>query len=362
VPLLDLTVTNPTKVGLVYPPDLLASLADPAGLSYEPAPFGLTAAREAVAAEMSKGGARIDASRVVLTASTSESYSLLFKLLCDPGDCVLVPQPSYPLFELLTQLESVQPMDYQLENHGVWSIDRESVRASCSARTGAVLVVTPNNPTGSMLRRDDREWLVEFAQVGRFAIISDEVFADFPIIPRQDAASMLGESRVLTFTLGGLSKSAGLPQVKLGWMIVSGPDADVADAMGRLELMCDTYLSVSTPVQLAAAKLLATGAGIRDAIRQRVQENYRALVRTAGVHPAVRVIEPEGGWSVVIQVPETAGEEALVRRLLEEAQVVVHPGYFFGLRSGAHIVISLLPRPEVFESAVVKVLDLVAAS
>jgi aspartate/methionine/tyrosine aminotransferase len=253
-------------------------------------------------------------------------------------------------------------MDYQLEDHGVWSIDRESVKAPCSARTGALLVVTPNNPTGSMLRSDDRDWLVEFAQAGKFAIISDEVFADFPIIPRPDAVSMLGESRVLTFTLGGLSKSVGLPQLKLGWMIVSGPDADVADAMRRLELMCDTYLSVSTPVQVAAAQLLAGGSGIRDAIRQRVMENYRALERAARVHPAIRVIEPEGGWSVVIEVPDTVGEEALVRRLLDEAHIVVHPGFFFGFRSGAHIVISLLPPAEVFAGAVTRVLDLAAPS
>lgn len=362
VPIVDLTVTNPTQVGLPYPPDLLASLADSASLSYEPAPFGLASARKAVAAEMSKAGLKVNPKQVVLTASTSEAYSLLFKLLCDPGDCVLVPEPSYPLFELLTKLDSVEAVAYQLEHHGVWSIDRESMKGSCGPRTRAVLVVSPNNPTGSMLRRDDREWLVEFAQAGQYAIISDEVFADYPIVPRPDAVSMLGESRVLTFTLGGLSKSAGLPQLKLGWIVVSGPDAIVSDAMERLELICDTYLSVSTPAQAAAAELIATGKEIRNAIKQRVQQNYRELERAAKAYPSVRVIEPEGGWSVVIEVPETVGEEALVRRILDEDHVVVHPGYFFDIQQGAHIVVSLLPPPGEFADAMKRVLDQVAAS
>lgn len=362
VPLIDLTVTNPTMVGLPYSPDLLAALADRAWLSYEPAPFGLMSARKAVAVEMSKAGVKVNPEQVVLTASTSEAYSLLFKLLCDPGDCVLVPEPSYPLFELLTKLDSVEAVAYQLEHHGVWSIERESMKGACGPRTSAVLVVSPNNPTGSMLRRDDREWLVEFAQAGEYAIISDEVFAGYPIVPRSDAASMLCESRVLTFTLGGLSKSAGLPQLKLGWMVVSGPDDVVADAMERLELICDTYLSVSTPVQVAAAELIAAGKEIRKAIAHRVQRNYRELEGAAKAYPAVRVIEPEAGWSVVIEVPETVGEEALVRRILEEDHVVVHPGYFFDIQQGAHIVVSLLPEPEIFADAMRRVLDQVAAS
>lgn len=357
----DLTVTNPTRVGLAYPPELLESLADVTGLSYDPAPFGLINAREAVAKEMSRGGAPVDASRVVLTSSTSEAYGLLFKLLCDPGDEVLVPQPSYPLFDLLTQLDGVVSASYDLADHGVWSIDRESVIAACGGRTRAVLVVSPNNPTGSMLRRDDREWLVSFAQARGLAIISDEVFAGFPIAPRPDAVSLLGESRVLTFTLGGLSKSAGLPQLKLGWMAVTGPDDVVRDALERLEVICDTYLSVSTPVQVAAPRLLSAGIIIRNAIRERVQQNYRELERAASAYPSLRVVPPEGGWSVVVQVPETIGEEALALKVLHETHVVVHPGYFFDFPRGAHIVMSLLPQPDLFATAVAKVLAAVAA-
>lgn len=362
VVLADLTVTNPTRVGLSYPPDLLAALSRSEGLSYDPAPFGLMTAREAVAAEMSRGGSSVAPESVVLTSSTSDAYSLLFKLLCDPGDQVLVPQPSYPLFELLTQLDAVEAAPYRLEEHGIWSIDRESVTAACGARTRAVLVVSPNNPTGSMLRRDDREWLVAFADERSLAIISDEVFADFPIVPRPDAVSLLGEPRVLTFTLGGLSKSAGLPQLKLGWMVVSGPDADVAAALERLEVICDTYLSVATPVQVAASRLIAGGAVVRDAIRQRVRQNFRELERAAVAHPSVRVVPPEGGWSAVVQVPETVGEEALVLHLLRDAHVVVHPGYFFDFPHGAHIVLSLLTPPDQFAASLTKVLSQAAAS
>lgn len=356
----DLTVTNPTKVGVAYPPELLAPLADGRSLSYDPEPFGLLAAREAVVASISTSSAPVSPDRVVLTSSTSEAYGLLFKLLCDPGDAVLVPQPSYPLFDLLTGLDAVVSSPYRLDDHGVWSIDRDSVRTACGPRTRAVLVVSPNNPTGSMLRSDDREWLVAFALEHGLAIISDEVFSDYTIAPGRDAVSLMGEPRALTFTLGGLSKSAALPQLKLGWIVVSGPDAVVADALERLEVICDTYLSVSTPVQVAAPRLIAESVVVREAILERVRHNYRALQRIAAAHPSVTVLPPEGGWSVVVRVPETIGEEALVLRLLNDAHVVVHPGYFFDFPRGAHVVMSLLPEPNLFAGAVSKVLAMAA--
>jgi len=358
VPLLDLTVTNPTTVGLLYPPQTLASLADARSLSYAPSAFGLLSAREAVAAEMSTSIQRVPADHVVLTSSTSEAYSLLFKLLCDPGDQVLTPEPSYPLFTLLTQLDAVEARPYQLVNHGVWSIDRESLVQAWTPRARAILVVSPNNPTGSMLRHEDREWLVDFALERGLALVSDEVFAGYPIEPRPDASSLLGESRVLTFTLGGLSKSAGLPQVKLGWIVVSGPAADVAAAMPRLELICDTYLSVSTPVQTAAADLIAAGASVRREIQARIRTNYEALTGLAAAHPAVQVLPPEGGWCAVIRVPSTIGEEALALRILQESHVLVHPGYFFDFQAGAHLVVSLLPDPGVFATGLRHVLEI----
>jgi alanine-synthesizing transaminase len=358
VALTDLTTSNPTKVGLTYPADLLVPLADAGALSYEPAPFGLLSARQAVADEMSTPDLRVDPGHTVLTASTSEAYSLLFKLLCDPGDEVLTPEPSYPLFGLLTQLDGVSALPYRLEHHGAWSIDREGLRHSCTPRTRAILVVSPNNPTGSMLRAADREWLVTFAVERRLALISDEVFSGYPIAPRADASSLLGEDRVLTFTLGGLSKSVGLPQVKLGWIVVSGPAGDVQGALQRLEIICDTYLSVSTPVQVAAARLLADGAIVREHIRARVLDTYQTLLTLSALHPAVRVIAPEGGWCAVIQVPSTIGEEALVMRILQESHVVVHPGYFFDFHAGAHLVVSLLPDPGVFATGLRHVLEI----
>ena len=274
--LLDLTETNPTVVGLPYPPDVLAPLADPAARIYSPDPRGLTTAREAVAAAWRATlGVNVSADQLVLTASTSDAYAMVFKLLCNPGDSVLVPQPSYPLFDLLTGLEGVEARPYLLDYHGAWSIDRPSIEDALGAGVRAVLVVSPNNPTGSMLRADDRDWLAGVARARGLAIISDEVFADFPLAPRPDARSFAGEARALTFVLGGLSKSAGLPQVKLGWIAVTGPEELAAEALDRLELIADTYLAVSTPVQIAAPALIASGRTIRDAILARVRGNLQ---------------------------------------------------------------------------------------
>lgn len=356
VTLHDLTVTNPTRAGLIGSPATLEALSDVAGLTYDPAPFGMASAREAVAVEMSSADLTVDPSRVVLTASTSEAYSLLFKLLCDPGDLVLTPEPSYPLFDLLTRLDGVVSAPYQLEHHGVWSIDRDSLMTAATDRARAILIVSPNNPTGSMLRAADREWLVAFARERGLALISDDVFSGYPIEPRPDASSLLGENRVLTFTLGGLSKSAGLPQVKLGWIVVSGPAREVDEALQRLEVICDTYLSVSTPVQVAAASLIEHGRHIRRQILERLETNYRALTTACARHPAVRLLSVEGGWCAVIQVPSTIGEEALVMRLLQDAHVLVHPGYFFDFHTGTRLVVSLLTEPGSFAAGVAAVL------
>ena len=359
VVLADLTTSNPTKVGLTYPADLLVPLGDSQGTSYEPHPFGLRSARQAVVEHLAEGGAATNINTVVLTASTSEAYSLLFKLLCDPGDTVLTPEPSYPLFELLTRLDSVVSAPYQLDHHGVWTIDRGSlVAAAAVGRARAILVVSPNNPTGSMLRSGDREWLVTFARDHDLALISDEVFSGYPLEPRPDASSLLGEDRVLTFTLGGLSKSAGLPQVKLGWIVATGPVGQVGDALERLEVICDTYLSVSTPVQVAAARLIEGGAYVRRQILERLHINYRALATACASDPSVRLLPAEGGWCAVVRVPSTVGEEALALRILHDAHVIVHPGYFFDIHQGAHLVVSLLPEPDLFASAIARVLEI----
>jgi len=353
VPILDLTETNPTSVGLSYPAGLATSLGEADSRRYEPDPIGLQSAREAVAREY--GDANVDPSRIVLTASTSEAYTFLFKLLCDPGENVLVPQPSYPLFDSLTELDGVVARPYRLDYHGQWSIDRDSIDRALTTRTRAILVVSPNNPTGSMLRKGDLDWLAGRA-AGRVALIADEVFAGYPLRPGADAVSCLGEQRALTFVLGGLSKSAGLPQMKLGWIMVDGPRDEVAVALSRLEIIADTYLSVSTPVQLAAPALMAIGRDVRAQIQQRVRRNLAELERLVGSASPVTVLAPEGGWSVVLRVPATEPEEALVLRLLQEDHVLIHPGFFFDFPDEAYLVASLLPEPAVFDQAMSRVL------
>ena len=354
----DLTESNPTQVGLPYPRDLLVPLASPDALAYDPAPFGLAAGREALAAHLTGRGVAARPERVVLTASTSEAYGLLFKLLCDPGDAVLVPRPSYPLFEHLTRLEGVAARPYRLEYHGRWQVDIDDLAAMVDARTRAVLLVSPNNPTGSFVRGDELAAVREVALRHELAIICDEVFADYPM--EEPGAgrpgALVGETEALTFTLGGLSKSAGLPQLKLGWMLVGGPEGLAAGALERLELVCDTYLSVATPVQLAAGALLRRSRPVAEAILERVRANYAALRRLAEGFPACRVLRAEAGWYAVLQVPALRTEETLVLELLQRDGVCVHPGYFFDFPREAFLVLSLLPLPDVFAGAAARVL------
>jgi alanine-synthesizing transaminase len=359
--IIDLTETNPTQVGLPYPHDLHAMLASPAALTYSPEPLGLPSARAAVSREFARQGATVPADRIVLTASTSEAYSLLFKLLCNAGDEVLIPQPSYPLFELLSRLDNVKTVPYALHMHGGWSLDRASIERALSSRTRAVLVVSPNNPTGSVISTDDAEWLTKMCAGRGIALIADEVFADYPCARASTASSshcfMASlHSLALTFSLGGLSKSAGLPQMKLGWMAVSGPDALVTEAIAKLELICDTYLSVATPVQVAAASLIQAGASIRAAIQARVTANLAKCRELVATTPHVTMLEPDAGWCVVLQVPATESEEHMVLRLLEEQHVLVHPGYFFDFPKEAFLVLSLLPAPDVFADGVARVI------
>ena len=351
--LLDLTETNPTRVGIAYPPDLLAPLADPASLRYDPVPRGLDSAREAVAADYRRRGAPVDASRLILAASTSEAYAWLFKLLCDPGDAVLVPRPSYPLFEYLARLESVAALPYDLSYDGQWHLGPEAVREAVTPRTRAVVVVSPNNPTGSYLKRAEADALLSLAAERGLAVISDEVFADYAFGPDPRRVQTLAEDGPsLTFSLGGLSKSCGLPQLKLAWIAVTGPERWRAPARARLEVVADTYLSVSTPVQRAAPALLARLSELQPPIAERVRANREALRRRLGSGGPASVLDTEGGWSAVLQVPATESEEERVLRLLEEHDVLVHPGYFFDFPREAYLVLSLLPPRDVFDEAV----------
>ena len=347
--LIDLTVSNPTRAGIAYPAGLLDGLADPAALDYAPSPFGLDAARAAVSADYARRGIPIDAGRIVLTASTSEAYSLLFKLLCEPGaSSVLTPAPSYPLFEHLTRLDGVEARRYGLEYHGTWTVDCGDLDRVWAAGTRAVLTVTPNNPTGAVLTAADADELVSRCAARHAALIVDEVFCDYPLGPALHDPPALSSGSCLVFRLGGLSKTIGLPQAKLGWIAVQGPDALVDEALDRLELICDTYLSVSTPVQIAAPGLLSTGAVVRDSIRARVRDNYAHLQQTVGEAGGATVLHADGGWSAVMRVPAIRSEESLVLDLLARDRVVVHPGYFFDFPHEAFLVVSLLAEPAVF--------------
>ena len=368
-PVLDLTESNPTRVGLVYAQDeILGSLASAQALRYDPSARGLPEAREAVAGYYRSRGTHIRSEQVLLTASTSEAYSYLFKLLADPGDEILAPRPSYPLFEFLAGLESVHIRQYPLRYDGVWHIDFDALERAITPRTRAIVVVNPNNPTGSFLKRAELELLDTLAAERGLAIFSDEVFRDYAFASGADRVSTLaGDRKALTFSMSGLSKIAGLPQLKLGWIVVnepaaSGPHRDRANqALAALELIADTYLSVSTPVQAALPRLLAISGGILEHIRARTASNLIRLRET--VHgSAATLLGTEGGWYAVLQVPRTRSEEDWCLQLLDECGVLVQPGFFFDFESEAFLVLSLLPEPATFAEGVSRLAALYSAS
>lgn len=348
----DLTESNPTRAGLDYPVGLLTPLGGPEGLSYRPDPFGLLSARTAVAADFARRGLTIRPDRIVLTSSTSEAYSLLFKLLCDPGDEALVPRPSYPLFEHLTRLDAVVPVSYPLEYHGRWTIEMDELTRRMSVRTRAILIVNPNNPTGSFAAVPDIERLGSACHTAGIPLVGDEVFTDYALSSDARRTSVLDQQSALAFSLGGLSKSAGLPQVKLGWIGIGGPDEEVDEALKRLAVIADAYLSVATPVQQALPAILRDGAAVRRQIQDRLIANLGRLNAALSVDPSCRVLHADAGWYAVIQVPAIQSEESLVLDLLERDRVLVHPGYFFDFVDEAFLVVSLLPHPDEFASGV----------
>jgi aspartate/methionine/tyrosine aminotransferase len=354
--LLDLTLTNPTTAAIEYPESIFDALADPRSFTYAPSPFGVEPAREAIARDYERNGIKVAADRLVLTSSTSEAYSVLFKLLCAPaGDAVMVPVPSYPLFEHLTNLDGVCPITYRLEFHRRWAIDFDTLDDGWNDSVRAVLAVSPNNPTGSMISDSELRDLSARCAQRHAALIIDEVFIDYPLSDPPAPATRVSDC--LTFRLGGLSKSAGLPQVKLGWILVDGPEALVRSALDRLELICDTYLSVSTPVQHAAPALLAAGGRVRARILDRIRTNDRRLRDIARAHRSIEVLPSDAGWSAVMRVPATRSEEDLTVALMETAGVIVHPGFFFDFPHEAFLVVSLLPEPPVFGDGIRRVME-----
>jgi alanine-synthesizing transaminase len=359
---LDLTVSNPTRAGLHYDTEcILKSLSRPEATDYDPQPKGLASAREAVTSyyrEQHK--LEISPKSLVLTTSTSEGYSYVFRLLCDSGDEILVPKPSYPLFEFLADLEDVVLAPYPLiYDHG-WQIDFPSLYKAVTSRTRAVVVVHPNNPTGSYVSENERKVLNSFCREHGLAVIADEVFLDYP----HDGAarsSFAINRETLTFTLSGVSKISGLPQMKFAWVVCSGPEEIAAAAMERLEVIADTYLSMNAPIQLAAPVLLAERKHIQPEILERVRANLAELDGQLAKQKTCRRLEVEGGWYAVLRVPVTQSDEELAIDILRKASVLVHPGHFFDFASDGYLIVSLLTPTAGFREGIARTLRLVNA-
>lgn len=352
VPLLDLTESNPTRCDFIYPPDLWSALADPAVVAYEPAPFGWAPAREAVARLYAGKGNPVAPERVALTASTSESYSFLFRLLADPGDELLVPAPSYPLFDYLAGLHDLRPVAYPLRYDRRWHLDLGAFRAALTPKTRAVILVHPNTPTGSGVTDDEWRAIAPLCAERGIAVIADEVFAEYFTDSAQDIPRTLlagtGKGGPLIFALGGLSKFMGLPQMKVGWLAVDGPAALVEPALARLEVIADTFLSVNTPAQRALPEWFVHAPAMQHQIRERITANRRALQGLTHGSTPFEVLASDGGWSAVVRVPRIQDDDALALDCLEQAHLLVHPGYFYDFETPGHLVLSFLPPATAF--------------
>jgi hypothetical protein len=364
LPLLDLTESNPTRCGFAFDTQaILEALANPQGLFYEPDPRGLLTAREAVAQYYAARGVALDPGQIFLTTSTSEAYSYVFRLLADPADTVLVPQPSYPLFDFLAGLNDVRVIPYPLIYDQGWQIDLPTLEKRLEARTRAILVVHPNNPTGSFVRRHELAELLAFCQGHGVALVADEVFADYALgADPQRVVSHAAVTEVLTFTLSGLSKISALPQMKLAWLVVNGPPQLLRSGLARMEIIADTYLSLSAPLALALPGLLETRRTLQPQILERVTSNLKLLdARLASGQPVSRLVM-EGGWYAILRLPSIRTDEEWAMELASKDRVLVHPGHFFDFSSEGHLVISLLTNPEVFEEGIARILTRVASS
>jgi alanine-synthesizing transaminase len=349
--LCDLTQSNPTLAGLPYESEqILAAFSDAAGLSYEPTALGARSARNAVASLWAGRNVSVAPDQVLLTSGTSEAYGYLFKLLCDPGDEVLVPEPSYPLFSELARYESVRLVPYRLAFDGAFHIDFDSARSALGAKTRALIAVSPNNPTGTYVKAN--EWQQLF-QLG-LPIISDEVFAAYPLTSQRYPSVLevaQTEGAPLVFALDGLSKYAGLPQVKVAWLTVGGAKAEVRAALHQLEYIADSYLSVSAQAQLALPRLLQVSHVTRNAILSRIHRNL-ACARSRTANSAISLLPPEGGWSIALRLPDVMSDTDWTLGLLKQHQVLTQPGWFYDFTPGAVLVLSLLAPEHLFERGI----------
>lgn len=363
--LLDFTESNPTRCGFNYDTEeILQALSDPRSLTYEPDAHGLLAARQAVAGYYAEQNIHVDPRQIFLTTSTSEAYSYVFRLLADPGDNILAPSPSYPLFDFLSQLNDLELIPYPLVYYDDWQIDVGALASRITARTRAILVVHPNNPTGSLVRKAEMDSLIRCCQEHSLALIADEVFADYSLSADQagKVASHAAVSDILTFTLSGLSKISALPQMKLAWIVVNGPADLLRSALARLELIADTYLSVAAPLAHALPKLLAGRRAIQSQILQRICQNLRWLDQQLPADSLVRRLKTAGGWYVILKLPTIRTDEDWALELLRQDGVLVHPGHFYDFPAEGHLVVSLLPTLENFKHGMEKLIARVGRS
>lgn len=358
LPVFDLSESNPTRCGLQLPADaVLSPLASPANLHYAAEPLGPLAARATIAEQYyGARGIQVAPAELLLTASTSEAYSFLFRLFCEPGDHVLVPQPSYPLFDLLARLGDVETRTYPLRFHERWEIDMAALEASITERTRAIVVVHPNNPTGHYAARAERLALDRIAAGHGLPLLVDEVFLDYPVeaSAEKPIASFAADrsAMALTLVMSGLSKVLALPQMKLAWTLIRGPEELRREALHRLEFVADTFLSVASPAAHALPCWLEHTTQLQDAVRQRVAQNLAYLDQELATQTLASRLPVEGGWSVLLRVPAVEDDNALALQLLDATGVLAYPGSFFGLPRRAWFVLSLLPKPEGFASAV----------
>jgi aspartate/methionine/tyrosine aminotransferase len=361
--ILDLTVSNPTEAGVQLDPEIvLGALANPNAMRYEPQPLGVLEARKAVCQYYRESHAipDLDPERLVLTTSTSEGYSYVFRLLCNPGDEILVPKPSYPLFEFLADLSDVRLVPYPLiYDHG-WQIDLDSLYKAATSRTRAVILVHPNNPTGSYVSMEERSALNTFCSSHDLALIADEVFLDYAHDGRP-RPSFVSNRDTLTFTLSGLSKVSALPQMKLAWVVTSGPSPLVALAEARLEIIADTFLSMNAPVQLAAAVLLDQRRQVQPVLIDRLRVNLGELDRQLAATPSCTRLDMEGGWYAVVRVPALRSDEGLAIDLLRSEAVVVHPGHFYDFPNDGYLVLSMITEPGVFREGISRLLRMIGS-
>jgi len=356
---LDLTLSNPTRAGLRYDESqILHALSSPNSLDYDPQPKGLPSARAAVTDYyQAQHKVSVNPENVILTTSTSEGYSFVSRLLCNPGDELLVPKPSYPLFEFLADLQDVKLIPYPLiYDHG-WQMDFHSLQKAVTLRTRAVIVVHPNNPTGSFVHSHERDILNRFCRQHNLAVIADEVFLDYAH-DRSPQQSFAANQNVLTFTLSGVSKISALPQMKVAWIVSSGPQADLEAAQARLEVIADTYLSMNAPIQWATPALLEQRKDIHSQLLNRVLKNLAELDRQLAAQKSCERLNVEGGWYAVLRVPATQTDEELAIDLLRRKNVLVHPGHFYDFPGEGHLVLSLITPADEFAMAATRLLEI----